>query len=152
MTDTDAKSVAESATETGQYLTSERQQSTTSFRSPKAGSTKRQTAKPPATAATPPSKTEVAGSSSSSLSDVVAKGDTRASLERLRDAIAADLEGCDSMRDKAALYLRLTDVLTKLDGLPSAGSQGDIVDEIATRRAARGAGPAAGSSRAKRQV
>ncbi len=85
-----------------------------------------------------------------SLSTVVRTGKTLKSLEAMRDEIAADLEACDSMRDKAALYLRLADVLERIDGIRPADVKGDVVDEIAARRAARRAGPAARSSRAKR--
>jgi hypothetical protein len=68
----------------------------------------------------------------------------------MRDQIAADLELCESMRDKAALYLRLADVLKTLEELRPQIVKGDSVDEIAARRAARGAGPTARPARAKR--
>lgn len=85
-----------------------------------------------------------------SLSKVVAEGQTLGSLESMRDSIAADLDMCDSMRDKAALYARLADVLARIDAIRPAESNGDVVDEIAARRSARGAGSTARSSRAKR--
>ena len=89
-------------------------------------------------------------SSLSSLSESV-KGTTLEALEALRDAITIDIETCESMRDKASLYLRLTDVLSKIDDLnPADIPEGDEVDEIAARRSARRAGPASGSSRSKR--
>jgi hypothetical protein len=75
---------------------------------------------------------------------------TVSSLEAMRNQIAADLELCESMRDKAALYLRLADVLKTLEELRPQIVKGDSVDEIAARRAARGAGPAARPARAKR--
>lgn len=84
------------------------------------------------------------------LSEVVRAGQTLESLEAMRDEIAADLDGCDAVKDKAALYLRLTDVIDRIDRLRPAGAKGDVVDEIASRRVARGAGAAAGASRSKR--
>lgn len=89
-------------------------------------------------------------SSSFSLSEAVRAGDTLKSLEAVRDQIAKDLDVCDSMRDSAALYSRLVDVLARIDELKPAEPKGDEIDEIAARRAARGAVPAKGSPRAKR--
>jgi hypothetical protein len=85
-----------------------------------------------------------------SFPEVIRAGDTLTSLEAVRDQIAADLQFCDSMRDKAALYLRLADVLRSIDELRPATVKGDAVDEIAARRAARGAGPAPRAARTKR--
>jgi len=85
-----------------------------------------------------------------SFSEVVAAGVTVSSLEAMRDQIAADLELCESMRDKAALYLRLADVLKTIDELRPQTVKGDSVDEIAARRSARGAGPAARAARSQR--
>lgn len=85
-----------------------------------------------------------------SFTEVVAAGVTLASLEAMRDQIAADLLDCESMRDKAALYLRLADVLKSIEELRPPTVKGDAVDEIAARRSARRAGPAAGSARTKR--
>ena len=87
---------------------------------------------------------------SQSLSSVVASGDDLASLERIRDSITRDLENCDSMRDKAALYTRLTDVLTQIRGLRPPEAKGDVVDEIAARRGARRAGGGTTTPRANR--
>ena len=83
------------------------------------------------------------------FSEVVAAGETLAAMQAMRDQIASDLQGCESMRDKAALYLRLADVLKVIDQLRPVTVKGDAVDEIAARRAARRASPAANSSRAK---
>lgn len=58
-------------------------------------------------------------------------------LEATRDAIVADLGACESMRDKAALYLRLADVMQRIEEAKPAEQKGDAVDEIAARRAAR---------------
>jgi hypothetical protein len=54
------------------------------------------------------------------------------------------------MRDKAALYLRLADVLRTLEELRPETVKGDAVDEIAARRASRRAGTAKGSALPKR--
>lgn len=76
------------------------------------------------------------------LSDVVAGGVTLATLEAMRDQIAADLECCEQMRDKAALYLRLADVVKTIEEYRPPAVEGDSVDEIAARRAARRSGAA----------
>lgn len=86
------------------------------------------------------------------LAEVAAGGDTLATLESMRDQIARDLDGCESMRDKAALYLRLADVVKTIQEIRPAGVEGDSVDEIAARRAARRSGAAARPSRAKRSL
>lgn len=70
-------------------------------------------------------------------------------LEAVRDRIAADLEMCDSMRDRAALYMRLVDVLARIDEAKPVAAKGDAVDEIAARRSARRSGASAYPSRAK---
>lgn len=84
-----------------------------------------------------------------SFSEIVRAGETLPTLEAIRNQIVADLEACDSMRDKAALYLRLADVLKTIDELRPVAVKGDAVDEIAARRAARRAGPATHPARAK---
>jgi hypothetical protein len=58
----------------------------------------------------------------------------------MRNQIGVDLEACDSVRDKAPLYLRLADVLERIDRIRPAERKGDAVDEITARRTARGAG------------
>lgn len=85
-----------------------------------------------------------------SLSETVRQGKTFESLEALRDQIALDLEACESMRDKAALYLRMADVLARIDEVRPVEVKGDAVDEIAARRAARRASSAASAPRTKR--
>lgn len=69
--------------------------------------------------------------------EIIAAGDYLASLQATRDQIASDLEACESMRDKAALYLRLADVMARIELARPAAPKGDAVDEITTRRAAR---------------
>lgn len=86
------------------------------------------------------------------LDDVVAAGNTLESLEAIRDQIARDIESCESMRDKAALYLRLADVIGSIQTMRPAAAEGDSVDEIAARRAARRAGAAKRSPRARRSA
>ena len=79
------------------------------------------------------------------------QSDDLTALIAVRDAIASDLDACDSFRDRASLYMRLTDVLARIQELRPRESTGDDVDEIAARRAARRkSGAATGSSRAKR--
>lgn len=79
----------------------------------------------------------------------VSSGDYLRALEATRDEIALDLDACESMRDKAALYLRLADVLQRIEAARPQQERGDVVDEIAKRRAARGAVAAAGARRAE---
>lgn len=85
-----------------------------------------------------------------SFAEVLTSGDYLASLEATRDAIAADLAVCESMRDRAALYLRLSDVLAKIEEAKPRPARGDVVDEIAARRAARRSSTAQDPARAKR--
>lgn len=99
-----------------------------------------------------PSRTEEEVSSLPSFSEVLKSNELVASLEALRDQIAADLEVCESMRDKAALYMRMVDVLARLEDARPVQAKGDAVDEIAARRAARRSGTPAYSSRAKHSV
>lgn len=80
----------------------------------------------------------------------VSSGDYIAALEVTRDAIVADLQTCESMRDKAALYSRLESTLKLIEAAKPPEQKGDAVDEIAARRAARRAGAAKGAGRAKR--
>lgn len=84
-----------------------------------------------------------------SLLDPVREGDALAGLRALRDAIVADLDVCESMRDRAALYTRLTTVMAELREAEPAEQKGDAVDEIAARRAARRSGASSGAARAK---
>lgn len=79
----------------------------------------------------------------SDLSPVLT-GDYVKGLEATRDAIVADLAACESMRDKAALYLRLADTMERINAANPAEEKGDVVDEIAARRATRRAKSTAG--------
>lgn len=80
----------------------------------------------------------------------VLSGDELAALEAVRNAIVADLDACESMRDRTALYKQLQDVLKRISDVKPAEQRGDAVDEIAARRAARRSGGSSGSGRAKR--
>ena len=71
-------------------------------------------------------------------------------LTATRDSIVSDLALCESMRDKAALYTRLESTLKLIEAAKPNEQKGDTVDEIAKRRAARRAGSAKSSGRAKR--
>lgn len=82
--------------------------------------------------------------------EVIESGDYLASLQATRDAIARDLAACDSMRDKAALYLRLSDVMARIEEAKPAAVKGDAVDEITARRSARRSGTSANSTRSHR--
>lgn len=79
--------------------------------------------------ATPPEAT---------VSDM-ASDDHLVALRALRDSIIADVEVCESMRDKTALYARLESVLKLIPAAtPETAKEGDPVDEITARRTARG--------------
>jgi hypothetical protein len=82
------------------------------------------------------------------FAEVVNSGKTLASFEAMRDQIAADLEACNSMRDKASLYMRLADVLKVIEELRPPTVKGDAVDEITARRASRRSSTAKSQARA----
>lgn len=85
-----------------------------------------------------------------SLPEVVAEGDRRASLEAIRDRLAAELDtdghkrSCECEcgvtatdgRVIAMVAGRLVDVIRELDALPN-GREVSTVDDLAARRAAR---------------
>lgn len=77
-----------------------------------------------------------------SLSESAQSGDRLRALRDLRDHLALAVEECDSMRDLASLSGRLQSVLGEIDELSDDQGGGDVVDEIARRRAARRAGTA----------
>jgi hypothetical protein len=74
------------------------------------------------------------------LSEVVAAGDRRASLEAVRDRVAAALVGVDD-RYVAPLAKQLADVLRELESLP-VPREVSKVDDLASRRASRRSGAA----------
>lgn len=84
------------------------------------------------------------------LSEVAAAGNRLDTLYGLRDMLARDLDICESMRDKAALSLRLMDALDQIAALEQAApdQKGTVLDELAKRRAAPK--QAAGKARAAR--
>lgn len=86
----------------------------------------------------------------SDFSTAVSSGDYLSGLEATRDAIVADLADCESMRDKAALYNRLESVMKLIRDVKPVQQEGDAIDEVAKRRAARRSGAAKGSARSKR--
>lgn len=75
-----------------------------------------------------------------SLSDAVGSGSERRALEALRDALAVQLDVCESARDYAALSLRLMDCLSRISVLEGAEPvvRESVLDDLAKRRAARG--------------
>lgn len=56
------------------------------------------------------------------LSEAASSGNRRATLEALRDKLAASVESCDSGRDTAALSKRLMEVMAEIDAIPDASS------------------------------
>lgn len=79
-------------------------------------------------------------SESAGLSDTVAAGDHRASLEALRDHLASALEMAD-VDKKAPLAKQLADVLRDLSTMPAAKGRSSL-DDLAARRRDRGAATA----------
>lgn len=76
------------------------------------------------------------------LSDAAASGSELVLLEALRDDLAVQLDGCDSGRDYAALSLRLMDAAKRISELRGEQpvERRSVLDELAKRRASRGAG------------
>ena len=79
-----------------------------------------------------------------SLMEIAAAGVRLDTLRALRDRLAGEIDTCESMRDVAALSLRLMDVLAQIAdlegeaGAPAAGSV-SAVDEFTQKRRERGA-------------
>lgn len=77
-------------------------------------------------------------------------GDRLATLVALRDHLARSIDGCDSLRDLAALSGRLQAVLGEIAELEPKKAEGDGIDEITRRRAARRSSTAKSPARSKR--
>ena len=86
-----------------------------------------------------------------SLTEAAASGSRLAALESLRDLLAAEIDAGPAPRDLAALSRQLTDVLAQIEQLAPPEKKGTPLDELAKRRAGRGAA-APGASRAARQA
>jgi hypothetical protein len=90
---------------------------------------------------------------SESLAEIAARGDRRATLEVLRDRLAADIDRAREPADVATLTRQLGIVLKDIEALSANDTKGDSVDEIAARREERRAEatvpdrPAAGEQR-----
>ena len=80
------------------------------------------------------------------LLTAASSGSRLRTLEALRDVLAVSITAADPDK-RAPLAARLTDVLEQIERLTPAKKVGDPVDEIAKRRASRGAGSAKSSSR-----
>ena len=85
---------------------------------------------------------------SGNLVESAEAGDQLAAVRDLRDLLARQIVGCDSLRDLAALSRQFTDVLAQIEAIAPSKAEVDAVDEITARRAARGAGSAARPARA----
>lgn len=84
------------------------------------------------------------------LSESAQSGDRLATLRDLRDLLAKQTQSCDSLRDLAALSGRLQAVLAEIAVLEPKKAEGDGIDEIAKRRAARRTSPTKNPGGAKR--
>ena len=81
-----------------------------------------------------------------SLPDAALSGDRAAVLHALLIGLADDYAGTEDVRTKAALAAQIRGTSADLAAMKADDAKaGDPVDEIAERRAARGAGPAAGA-------
>ena len=69
-------------------------------------------------------------------------------LKAMRELLWTSLSEADPDK-RAPLFARLESVIEQIDTLSPNEKAGDPVDEIAKRRAARGAVPAKGATRAK---
>lgn len=69
-------------------------------------------------------------------------GDRVAALRDLRDLLSVTIVNAESSRDVAALSRQLTDVLSQIESAEKANPErkGTVLDELAKRRDARGAG------------
>ena len=83
-----------------------------------------------------------------SVHEAAVTGDRLKTLRALRDHLAVAIDGCDSMRDLAALSRQLTDVVAQIDALDPPKTETSPADEVAQRRARRRAG-AKSSARAQ---
>ena len=85
-----------------------------------------------------------------SLPDAALSGDRAAVLQALLIGLANDYSNTDDVRTKAALAAQIRGTSADLTSLSADDSKvGDPIDEIAERRAARGAGPAEGAGRSR---
>jgi hypothetical protein len=85
--------------------------------------------------------------------DVTPREETASRLERLtalRDSQESALAGEVATKDFASLSREYRATLAEIAELEPKKAEGDGIDEIAKRRAARRTSPAKGSSRAKR--
>lgn len=67
-------------------------------------------------------------------------------LEAMRELLWESVKQADPEK-RAPLFARLESVIEQIEWLSPSEKAGDPVDEIARRRAARGAGSSAGSAR-----
>lgn len=74
------------------------------------------------------------------LALAAASGDRIATLRALRDRIAKEIESTDSSRDVASLARQLSLVMAEIDELSPPVKKGTPLDELHSRRSARGAG------------
>lgn len=81
------------------------------------------------------------------VTDSAASGDRLGTLRALRDKLAQEIDGSTSLRDIASASGRLQSVLEEIASL-DVKPEGDGIDEIAERRAARRAVRGKGSVRA----
>lgn len=73
------------------------------------------------------------------LRDAAAGGNRLVALEALRDRLAAEIDGCTSSRDVAALAARLMDVLEDIAEVKGAepAQEETPLDELKRRRSAK---------------
>lgn len=86
-----------------------------------------------------------------SVHEAAATGDRLKALRALRDLLAVEIDTCSSARDIAALSRQFADVLAQIEKLAPPEQKGTPLDELAKRRAGRGAA-APGAGRAAGQA
>src|SRR5690606_3638668 len=88
------------------------------------------------------------GGGMGSVHEAAVTGDRLKTLRALRDHLAVAIDGCESMRDLAALSRQRADVVAQIDALDPPKTEMSPADEVAQRRARRRAG-AKSSARAQ---
>lgn len=72
-----------------------------------------------------------------SLADAANSGSKREQLEALRAILAEAIDGCDSLRDLAALSNRYTQVLDELEKLDQKTEDPTVADAVAQTTSSR---------------
>ena len=86
-----------------------------------------------------------------SLYEASLKGDRLEQLVQLRDILAVALDGCESMRDLAALARQYRETLKEIDELEGDTNKEDDIAQLLSQRSAEGKAGAVRQSRSSIQ-